>query len=191
MMNIQDNYFYIPELKYNQVELYNSYLNNDRDWARYGSQDLKSLHTKYVDLKEVKHIINQFKRPEIIDNVKFFKTIAGGNVSAHSDKRNVAINIPIDTNDKQSTIFYESLGDYDNPNINVGDKKIITKAKRYNKVKETQRFVLNQPACLNTSLPHGVENLSESDRVILSISFKDEYDSFSRINNLYRSNQLV
>ena len=70
-------------------------------------------------------------------------------------------------------------------------KKIITKANRYNKVKETQRFVLNQPACLNTSLPHGVENLSESDRVVLSISFKDEYDSFSRINNLYRSKQLI
>ncbi len=191
MMNIQDNYFYIPELKYNQVELYNSYLNNNRDWARYGNQDHNSLHTKYVDFKEVEHIINQFKRPEIIDNVKFFKTMAKGMVDPHSDNRSVAINIPIRTNDKQSTIFYESLGDYDNPNINVGDKKIITKAKRYNKVNETQRFILNQPACLNTSLPHGVENLSESDRVVLSISFKDEYDSFSRINNLYRSKQLI
>ena len=185
------NYFFIPELKYNKDELYHCYLKNENEWAFYGPTELTSLHTKYVDLKEVDYIVNQFKKPDIIDNIKFFKTIAGGNVSAHSDKRNVAINIPIDTNDKQSTIFYESLGDYDNPNINVGDKKIITKAKKYNKVKETQRFVLNQPACLNTSLPHGVENLSESDRVILSISFKDEYDSFSRINNLYRSNQLV
>ena len=64
-------------------------------------------------------------------------------------------------------------------------------AKKYNDVVETQRFILNQPACLNTSLPHGVENLSESDRVILSISFKDEYDSFIRISNLYKSKQLI
>ena len=47
-------------------------------------------------------------------------------------------------------------------------------AKRYYDVVETLRFNLNQPACLDTSTPHGVENLSESDRVILSISFIDE-----------------
>tara|TARA_Y100001935_G_C17091810_1_gene401538 strand:- start:44 stop:616 length:573 start_codon:yes stop_codon:yes gene_type:complete len=190
-MNIEDSYFYIPELKYNQEDLYNCFLNNKNDWARYGNQDHNSLHTKYVNLKEVDYIVKQFKRPEIIDNVKFFKTMANGVVDPHSDNRNVAINIPIRTNDSQNTIFYESKGDYDNPDINLGDKKIITNAKRYNKVEETQRFVLNQPACLNTSLPHGVENLSESDRVILSISFEGIYDSFNKIKSLYKNNLLI
>ena len=106
------NYFFIPELKYNKDELYHCYLKNENEWAFYGPTELTSLHTKYVDLKEVDYIVNQFKNPDIIDNIKFFKTIAGGNVSAHSDKRNVAINIPIDTTDKQHTIFFESKGDY-------------------------------------------------------------------------------
>ena len=185
------NYFYIPELKFDREELYHCFLRNENEWAFYGPTKLTSLHTKYVDLKEVDYIVNQFKKPDIIDNIKFFKTIAGGNVSAHSDKRNVAINIPIDTTDKQHTIFFESKGDYNSPNIKVGDKQMSVQAKKYNDVVETQRFILNQPACLNTSLPHGVENLSESDRVILSISFKDEYDSFIRISNLYKSKQLI
>lgn len=184
-------FFYIPEIKFNKDELNDYYLNNNNDWALYGPTDLTSLHTKYADISGISNIVNQFKRPEIIENVKFFKTIAGGKVAAHRDKRNVAINIPINTNNDQHTIFYESKGDFENPDIQVDGKKMSVDAKRYYDVVETLRFNLNQPACLDTSTPHGVENLSESDRVILSISFIDEYDDFTKIRNLYLSKQLI
>jgi hypothetical protein len=50
---------------------------------------------------------------------------------------------------------------------------------------------LNKATCLNTNVPHGVINDSTNDRVILSISFRDEYDSFSLIKDMYNNGKLI
>ena len=68
-------------------------------------------------------VLNQFKRPEIIENVKFFKTML--ELRLIEINLNVAINIPINTNNDQHTIFYEFKGDFENPDIQVDGKKCL------------------------------------------------------------------
>lgn len=187
------NYFKIPELLFSSKDLYDCFIINQQSWASYGSSDINSLHTKYADqtAPAIQYIVNQFKDPNIIENIKFFKTKAGGEVNAHSDKRNVAINIPVQTNEDSSTIFYKNVGQYDNPDLSVNGKNITVKAKRYNKVERTESFVLYHAVCLNTSIPHGVTNQSDQDRIILSISFKEQYDNFYKIKQLYDEGNLT
>ena len=187
------NYFKIPEIEFNHWELYEAFINNKRDWAKYGESDQNSLHTKYIDIKDpaIKKIVEQFVNPDMIENVKFFKTKAGGKVNAHSDKRNVAVNIPVQTNDNNYTVFYKSLGEHDAPSINVEGKNMTVKAKRYKSVEPVESFMLYGAVCLNTKTPHGVVNESESDRIILSISFKDAYDDYNTVKKLYEQGNLT
>ena len=93
-----------------------------------------------METYHISSIVNQFKRPEIIENVKFFKTIAGGKCELIEIR---AINIPINTNNDQHTIFYHQ-GDFENPDIQVDGKKMSVDAKRYYDVVETLRFNLNR-----------------------------------------------
>lgn len=187
------NYFKIPELDFNKWELFDCFNSNVHPWASYGSSDVNSLHTKYADPQHhaIQYIVQQFEDPSIIENIKFFKTKAGGDVNPHSDKRNVAINIPIQTNEDSYTTFYKSIGGYDNPDISVNGENMTVKARRYKKVEETDSFVLYGAVCLNTSVPHGVVNKSDQDRIILSISFKEQYDDYDKIKQLYDQGNLT
>ena len=69
---------------------------------------------------------------------------------SHRDKRNVPINIPINTNNDQHTIFYESKH-FENPDIQV-DAKMSVDAKRYYDKVETLMLNLNSGG-LDTSTP--------------------------------------
>lgn len=186
------NYFNIKELSYNQNDLYNYYLKNTSSWATYGSGGDGSLYTQYIDLSQecIQYILNQFVDSSIISNVKFFKTLAKNSVSPHCDKRNVAINIPVQTNDDNYTVFYKDNGNYDNPNISVNGKVSEVSAKRFADVEPLSTVVIKNAICLNTSVPHGVKNNSDQDRILLSISFIDKYDDFNKIKELYNSGNL-
>jgi len=188
-----NRYFILPNLEFDSKELLFCYNRTKSTWAKYGKGELTSLYTQYVDLdcNGIQNIINQFVNPELIENIKFFKTPARGSVTAHCDKRNVAINIPVQTDDLSYTLFYEDSNDFYSPQIEVKGKTSITKAKKIKNAVSFDHLVLNQVICLNTSLPHGVENNSDKDRVILSISFKEKYDQFNTIKTLYENNNLL
>jgi hypothetical protein len=187
------NYFEIPEIAFNTKELQEVYKNNVNEWASYGVYKNNSLHTQYVSLEDIviKTILNQFKDSSIIENIKFFKTLAKGEIHSHTDKRKVAINIPVIVDDKSYTVFYETTDTFETPKINVGNKVQDVNAKKFKKGEIVEKVYLNKAICLNTNVPHGVINESQNDRVILSISFKNEFDSFDTIKKLYDTRNLT
>lgn len=187
------NYFEIPEIKFNTKQLQEVYNNNVGEWASYGVYKNNSLHTQYVSLDNavIKEMLNNFKDPFIIENVKFFKTLAGGEIHPHTDKRKVAINIPVVVDNTSYTLFYEPTNTFETPKINVGNKVQDVNAKKFTKGKIIEKVYLNAAICLNTNIPHGVINDGSNDRVILSISFKKEFDSFDIIKKLYDTRSLT
>ena len=187
------NYFEIPDLTFNQKQLQSVYENNQNEWAVYGTHKDKSLHTQYISLDNdvIKNIIKQFKDQSIIENIKFFKTLSNGEVTPHTDKRNVAINIPVIVDDNSYTSFYKQKDEFETPTITVGNKTQNVNAKKFIKGEILETVYLKQAICLNTAVPHGVTNKGNKDRVILSISFKDDYDNFEIIKKLYDTGNLT
>lgn len=188
-----NRFFYLNQLQFNQESLLACYHTNKNVWAKYGKEDLSSLHAKYADnsCTPILNIVSQFKNPDIIKNIKFFKTIAKGHVSPHCDSRNVAINIPIQTNKDSYTVFYEEKDDFETPELKINGENKHTKAKRFSDIPSCGSVYLDKPMCLNTNLPHGVINNSEEDRILLSISFIEEYDDFETIKELHNKNNLL
>lgn len=187
------NYFEIPEIAFNIKNLQEVYKHNVNEWASYGVYKNNSLHTQYVSMDNtvIKTILNQFKDYSIIENIKFFKTLAKGEIHSHTDKRKVAINIPVIVDNTSYTVFYEQTDTFETPKINVGDKVQDVNAKKFKKGKVVERVYLNKAICLNTNVPHGVINEGDKDRVILSISFKNQFDSFDIIKKLYDTRNLT
>ena len=185
------NVFEIPEFKFNAEKLKQTYLNSNSVWATYGKSMQNSLHTKYVDKEDVLDHISQLKNYEnLIDNVKFFKTYAKGIIPPHTDKRNVAINIPIITDKNDKIVFYESK-ESEKVVVQVEGKEKETTAKRYKNPKALETFMSDKAFCLNTSAIHGVINGSNNNRIILSISFKGKYDDYNLLKDMYTNGQLI
>ena len=182
------NIFEIPEFKFNAGKLKQTYLNSNSVWAIYGKSMQNSLHTKYVDKKDVLEHISQLKNYEkLIDNVKFFKTYG---TAPHTDKRNVAINIPIITDKNDKIVFYESKESVESV-LQVEDKEKETIAKVYKNPKTLETFISDKAFCLNTSAIHGVVNGSNNNRIILSISFKGKYDNYNLLKDMYKNGELI
>ena len=182
------NIFEIPEFKFNAEKLKQTYLNSNSVWAIYGKSMQNSLHTKYVDKKDVLEHISQLKNYEkLIDNVKFFKTYG---TAPHTDKRNVAINIPIITDKNDKIVFYESK-ESEKVVVQVEDKEKETVAKVYKNPKTLETFISDKAFCLNTSAIHGVVNGSNNNRIILSISFKGKYDNYNLLKDMYKNGELI
>lgn len=189
------NAFEIPEFKYNSEELKQVYLNNDSEWAKYGINEKLTLHTQYVASENpviLKHIQQIKNYSDVVENVKFFKTLVNAGVGPHRDKRNVAINIPVIINEESYVVFYEASEELD-PILSLSDKKILTTAKYYKQeqAQPVETFNCQNAFCIDTSKIHGVSNNSKEDRVILSISFKDEYNDFNKIREMYENGDLL
>ena len=187
--------FEIKEFKYNKEELKQVYLNNNNEWAKYGKDEKLTLHTQYVSLEHpiiLKHIQQIKNYKDIVENVKFFKTLVNAGVGPHTDKRNVAINIPIEVDDKSYVVFYEAKETLDSV-LSLKDKVRYTTAKYFKleNAKSIETFKCQNVFCIDTSLVHGVVNESDKDRVILSISFKDKYNDFDVIKKMYESDELL
>ena len=186
--------FEIPEFIFNKEKLKSVYLNNKGEWAMYGPNDKLSLHTQLIEENNdiITQHISQIKNYEkIIQNVKFFKTLFDAKVGPHRDKRNVAINIPVIMNVESYVEFYRENGTLVDPKLSIKDKELKSKAKYYKECEVTDKFVTTKAYCLDTSQIHGVINKSKEDRVILSISFKDEYDDFNLIKKMYADGELL
>ena len=187
--------FEIKEFKYNSNELKEVYLSNNNEWAKYGEDEKLTLHTQYVPLTHpiiLKHIQQIKNYKNVIENVKFFKTLTHAGVGPHRDKRNVAINIPVIVNKDSYIVFYEAKEELDAV-LSLKDGKKLTTAKYYkiDQSKTVETFHCQNVFCIDTSQIHGVVNESTSDRVILSISFKDDYDNFNTINKMYNDGNLI
>jgi len=189
------NYFKIPEIVFDKKDLQTLYQKNLNEWVMYGEEENISLHTKYASLDNnvISKLMSQFKNPSIIENIKFFKTLKKGEVWPHTDKRKVAMNIPIIVDDNSYTVFFKEIKNFEAPIIKIGDKIQNTTAKKYFKenCEIVETLYLNTAACINTSTPHGVINNSNEDRIILSISFKKEYDDFNVMKKLYDTRNLT
>lgn len=192
-VNYMQRYFNLVNLHFDQNDLFAYYQENKNSWAKYGKHDLSSLHTQYAqkECKSISKIVNQFQNPNIIENIKFFKVKGTGSISPHSDSRNVAINIPVQTNNKNYTVFYNATDEYETPEIRIEEKTSSTRAKRYINAAAYDYLIIKHAICLNTALPHGVINESEEDRIILSISFTKKYDNFEIIKELHNKNNLL
>ena len=66
-----------------------------------------------------------------------------------------------------------------------------TSAKHYHNPKLIETFVSDKVFCLNTKAIHGVINGSDRDRVVLSISFKEKYDDYNLIKDMYYNGLLI
>jgi len=185
------NAFEIPEFKFDSEKLKQIYLSNKKDWAQYGKNENTSLHTQYVSKEDVLEHISQLKNyNELIENVKFFKTLKNGKVGPHTDKRKVAINIPVIIGKTDKVTFYEGT-EKEEVFIQVKGEEKQTTAKKYKNPKLIETFVSDKVFCLNTRAIHGVINESNTDRIILSISFKEKYDDYKLIKYMYNNGQLI
>jgi hypothetical protein len=187
--------FEIKEFKYNSNELKEVYLNNTNEWAKYGKDEKLTLHTQYVSLDHpviLKHIQQIKNYKNVIENVKFFKTLTHAGVGPHRDKRNVAINIPVIVTRDSYVVFYEAKEELD-PVLSLKDGKRLTTAKYYkiDQAQSVETFHCQNVFCIDTSQIHGVVNESTSDRVILSISFKDTYNDFNIVRQMYENGELL
>jgi hypothetical protein len=187
--------FEIKEFKYNSAELIEVYLNNNNEWAKYGKDEKLTLHTQYISLEHpviLKHIEQIKNYKYVVENVKFFKTLKNAGVGPHKDKRNVAINIPVLVDENSCIVFYEAKDEID-PVLSLKEGKRLTTAK-YFKIEQAQsieKFKSKNVFCIDTSQIHGVLNESNNDRVILSISFKEQYNDFNIIKKMYETGQLL
>ena len=77
------------------------------------------------------------------------------------------------------------------PAIRVDGEKKPSTAKKYKNPKLIETFVSDKVFCLNTRAIHGVINESNTDRIILSISFKEKYDNYNLIKYMYYNGQLI
>ena len=187
--------FEIKEFKYNSNELKEVYLNNTNEWAKYCKDEKLTLHTQYVSLDHpviLKHIQQIKNYKNVIENVKFFKTLTHAGVGPHRDKRNVAINIPVIVTRDSYVVFYEAKEELD-PVLSLKDGKRLTTAKYYkiDQAQSVETFYCQNVFCIDTSQIHGVVNESTSDRVILSISFKDKYNDFNIVRQMYENGELL
>ena len=187
------NAFEMPEFKFDSEKLKQTYLNNKNDCAQYCEGEKTSLHTQYVSNENetiLKHISQLKNYNQLIENVKFFKTLKNGKVSPHTDKRKVAINIPVIISKTDKVIFFEGMK-YKEATIQINNTIKSTTAKSYINPKLIETFVSNKVFCLNTNTIHGVINESNTDRIILSISFKEKYDNYNLIKDMYYNGQLI
>ena len=184
--------FEIPNFKFDKNKLKDVYLNNKADWAKYGPEKL-SLHTQYISLEEpviLEHLQQIKNYKNIVENVKFFKTLVNAGVGPHKDKRNVAINIPVIIDDKSYVAFYEESEIVPSV-LSIKNNIHQSKARYYKNSKPIDIFHCKNVFCIDTSQIHGVVNEYTSDRVILSISFKDTYNDFTTISKMYESGELL
>jgi len=188
------NIFEICELNKFKSDLKILYKKSNIEWAQYGSEKLKSLYTGYIstDTKIIQNLLSVFKDyNNLIENVKFFKILANGEVTPHKDKRNVAINIPIICDIKNTLNFYEEQTEAEEVKILFKDKEKNTTAKRFAKKNIVESINTINSFCINTNTIHGVETNVNFDRIILSISFKDKYNDFYKLKKIYQSGNLL
>ena len=70
-------------------------------------------------------------------------------------------------------------------------QKVKTKARSYPKTNIIETINTLNSFCLNTRAIHGIATNCNSDRIILSISMKDEYNDYDKLKQMYESGNLI
>tara|TARA_S200000501_G_scaffold376018_1_gene429656 strand:- start:963 stop:1529 length:567 start_codon:yes stop_codon:yes gene_type:complete len=169
--------------------LYKNYL---KKWVEYGGNPLTALHASNISTNEkvISDISKTFKE-DIIENFKFFKVLANGEAMPHTDNRNVAINIPIIVDIRNTLSFYEDTGKSEDSKLFIDGKKVKTKARSYPKTNIIETINTLNSFCLNTKAIHGITTNCNSDRIILSISMKDKYNDYDKLKQMYDGGNLI
>ena len=86
---------------------------------------------------------------------------------------------------------YEDTGKSEESKLWVDGKRIKTKAQSYPKTNVIESHNTTNSFCLNTRAIHGIATNCDKDRIILSISMKDEYNDYDKLKQMYKTNDLL
>lgn len=205
-------YYFVPKLKYPEslkIKLrkqFNEQNTELAEWRKYGGDDTNSIFVRPIDrypndaVSELEKQIN----PNILypnESFKWAKMKKGCFIPAHMDGRNLSIIVPV-FHEETFTLIYDEKKEYnvhrydDVPLINEkGEQSIlISKGSKWNygavsDCVEIHRWTTDQPFVLNGQWPHGVD-ATLSERVIITISFNDEYDDWDKIQQLIETGKF-
>jgi|TARA_R110001592_G_scaffold61672_11_gene188356 hypothetical protein len=110
-----------------------------------------------------------------------------GNGPVHTDsKREACINIPIEV-DLLNSSFYMARMHYKEPTVRKPneDEPVNEGALRFEWEPEKYLFYnLKKPILFSTKQAHGAYNYSDNERVLLSVTFKNEVRDFQSVMNI-------
>ena len=115
----------------------------------------------------------------------FIKIKAGCGVRAHSDTRACGLNYPVYIPEGSYNTFHDA-GDGKPVDMAYRGKQRSSSAQLFLRNKEVDRFMLDRPTLLNTHQPHAVTE-GDTERVVLSVSFEEEWD-YERVKQWLVSN---
>lgn len=135
----------------------------------YGKGANLNIHSLDENLPFMKDLYSKLKHPEWIKHSELFRVPPHSVLPAHIDKgRHVGLNIPV-YGDFEST----SVDNYDISQI--PNRLEVNGATGFGGVaKLVTRTYYACPMFLHTSVPHGVTNNTDKQRVILSVSFHEK-----------------
>jgi len=176
----------VPELKYNADDIAAHAPPADSDlWdATYGHESLKIYRFPAASCPAILDVCRQLNNPlDLLDYIEFFKTGGQLTLPAHIDNgRRVALNIPI-----QGDFLQTGLDLYQAPTDGVA----VNGAKGFQgKAVHIATVSCSVPYLVDVSVPHGTNNPTNHDRIIISLTFKQKY-SFLDIYSKYISGQLL
>ena len=119
-----------------------------------------------------------------VPHIKFcsiIKVLKGEDLKPHTDTRGAALNYPIVIPEKSMNTFFDGEKDAKTVNQAYLGKQRTSTAKLMLRGEETSRFFLDTPTLINTHEFHGVTKSEGFDRIVLSISFNEEHDTFDNI----------
>lgn len=189
-------YFLLPNLIYDKTELA-EYAIAYRNWMYYGL----GRFSIYIGLPKRELIIpvaTKFKNPrELFKKIELNLVKANGIVFPHTDNdRNLTMNLPLLGDFKNSTLdFYKAPPNSGVTSSNlqgssVQDADFKKSGKHYPHAELVKQVSYEDPICFDTQEIHGVTNVTNEDRYILSLSFKEEF-TYDKIKDMYEYGDLL
>jgi len=179
--------YYKTRLPYNQEELQNLFdeIDDQLEYIYYGRSKKSGLFQGIIPECEITR--------NIMDDIEgslhcsFIKVNPGCDLKAHTDTRGVGINYPVRVPEGSYNIQYDAESEGTRIRQAYMGRSKESTAQLFLKAKEISRFYLDQPTVLNTHVPHGVTG-GDTQRVVLSVSMKPEYDEFNDVVDRLQAN---
>lgn len=210
----ENQYLKIPKLIYDEelrlkfIDLFYEQNTHVSEWRKYGNTDKDSIFVRPIDRanNDLVSILEKQINPKILypkESFKWARMKPGSFIPAHMDGRNVCVIVPVIYKNTYTTIYDRPENErverqHDVPMVNGSGEVGILKSKgskwNYGKVHnvvEVHRWSTSTPFILNGQWPHGIDiTQSDEGRVIITISFNNEYDDWDKINNLINTGEF-
>ena len=134
----------------------------------------------FDELKDlVPELIKQFEQKQLIYDIgRVFVTVANTDLPIHLDgnetvQKDLALNWPVWNTDKGIMSWYTASDDKQQ----VGSNPYYSSHIPYYRSEDCElqdSFIINEPTWVKIGVPHGVKNLSDLNRVIISFRFRPE-----------------